>query len=70
VVLFPASIDVMWADAPKFQAGQEGVWLLRTERVPAAATELFPSVYTALDPKDFQPRDRVERVQRLLEETS
>jgi hypothetical protein len=69
VVLFPFSTDVMWVDAPKFHAGEEGVWMLRPERVPAAATEMFPSVYTALDPRDFQPAEQAERVARLVKET-
>jgi hypothetical protein len=69
VVVFPFSTDIMWVNAPKFQTGQEGVWLLHTEQVPPAVTEQFTSVYTALDPTDFQPGDRAERVQRLLEES-
>jgi hypothetical protein len=67
VVLFPFSQDIMWVDAPKFHAGQEGVWMLHTEGVPAAATEMFPSVYMAPKQIDFQSGDQAERVQRLLE---
>ena len=67
IVLFPSSIDVMWVNAPKFHAGQEGMWFLRSEQVPRAATEVFPSVYTVLDPTDFQPRENAERVRSLLE---
>jgi hypothetical protein len=64
VVLFPGSMDVMWHDAPKFHAGQEGVWLLHADQVPAAALAHFPQVYTALHPEDFV--ERADAVQRFL----
>jgi hypothetical protein len=66
IVLFAASIDVMWFDAPKFHAGQRGVWFLRKDEVPTAAVAQFPSVYTALTPTDFQPSERAERIHDLL----
>ncbi len=68
VVLFPGSTDVMWHDAPKFRPGQEGVWFLHGERVPAAAAQLFPQVYTVLDKADFQHNDRLDEVRRLVGE--
>lgn len=66
VVLFPASLDVYWHDAPKFHAGQEGVWLLHSQDVPQGAAEQFPLVFTALDPMDIQPKDALEQVRSLL----
>src|SRR4051794_34294347 len=36
-VLFPGSSDIAWYDAPKFRPGQEGVFFLHGEQVPAAA---------------------------------
>jgi hypothetical protein len=57
-VLFPASLDVAWATAPKFQIGQEGIWILRRE--PA------PNGYTALDAQDFRPASESSRIRRLL----
>ena len=58
VVLFPASRDIAWVNAPRFRAGQEGVWILKRD----------PDVkgYTALDPLDFQASSEVPRVRRLL----
>lgn len=70
VVMFPASIDVMWVNAPKFHAGQEATLMLHTDQVPAvqvpatvAAT--FPSVYTALEPGDVLPKEQSERLRSL-----
>jgi hypothetical protein len=67
VVLFPASIDVMWVMAPKFHAGQEGIWLLHAEFVPQAAARVYPSVYAALDPDDFQPWEQGDRIRGMVE---
>jgi hypothetical protein len=71
VVMFPASIDVMWVNAPKFHAGQEATLILHTDQVPApqvpatvAAT--FPSVYTALEPGDVLPKEQSERLRSLI----
>jgi hypothetical protein len=68
VLLFPASIDVMWVKAPKFHAGQEGIWLLHTEHVPQAAARTLPSVYTALTPDDFQPWEQDEPIRGMIAE--
>jgi hypothetical protein len=59
---FPASDDVQWYWRPKPQPRQEGVWILHKEQVPGVP----PGAYTALDPRDFQPRDQLERVRRLV----
>jgi hypothetical protein len=67
LVLFPASIDVMWVKAPKFHAGQEGIWMLHSEHVPRAATRVYPSVYTALDADDFQPGEQGDRIRGMVE---
>jgi hypothetical protein len=66
VVLFPASIDVAWYAAPKYHAGQTGVWLLHDEGVPAAAAAEYSSVYTSLDAVDFQPAEEQARVRSLI----
>jgi hypothetical protein len=68
VLMFPASIDVMWVNAPKFHAGQEATLLLRTEAVPEAAAAAAPPVYTALDPGDVLPKDQTERVRGMVED--
>jgi hypothetical protein len=68
VLMFPASIDVMWVNAPKFHAGQEATWLLHTDQVPEAARAAFPSVYTALDPGDVLPKEQTERLRGLIQD--
>ena len=57
-VLYPNSYDVHWANVPKPQAGQEGMWVLHAtppERVSLAA-------FSLLDRDDFQPADHVDRL--------
>lgn len=60
-VRFPASTDVRWYDAPKFEPGQEGVFLLHAGRGGKR-----PGVYTAPHPADFQPSNRENEVQSLV----
>jgi hypothetical protein len=67
VVVFSASIDVMWVNAPKFHAGQEATWLLRATQPPGAAAAAFPAVYTALEPGDVLPKEQAERVRGLVD---
>jgi hypothetical protein len=67
VVRFPSSTDVRWYKAPKFHAGQEGVFLLHKEQLaggPAAlaAASIGPGEYTALDPADVQPLEELPRI--------
>jgi hypothetical protein len=71
VVMFPASIDVMWVNAPKFHAGQEATLMLHTDqvpatRVPATVAATFPSVFTALEPGDVLPKEQSERLRSLI----
>src|SRR5262252_6138102 len=69
VVRFPSSTDVRWYQAPKFQAGQEGVFLLHKQQISpttaraAALTTLKAPEYTALHPGDFQPLERLPQIQ-------
>jgi hypothetical protein len=65
-ILFPASADELWAEAPKFKVGQEGVFILQKDQ-----TEIRPPGprrlgYTALNPLDFQPNGRIDQVRRLV----
>jgi hypothetical protein len=67
VVRFPSSTDVRWYQAPKFQAGQEGVFLLHKQQVGGArakamAAPLRAEEYTALHPGDFQPLDQLPQI--------
>jgi hypothetical protein len=63
VVPFPTSGDIMWEDVPKFQQGQEGVFVLHTDQpVPGLAAD----EPIALHPIDFQPMDQLARVRSLI----
>lgn len=62
VVLFPGSTDIAWRAAPKFAAGQAGIWLLRRQSI----REVDQEAYTALDPQDYQSLDQLARLQALL----
>lgn len=69
VLLFPASEDIAWARAPKFEPGQEGVFVLhRGEDVPGlrAVTALAAPAYIALEPLDVHPPEAAERVAELV----
>jgi len=62
-VLFASSTDTMWFRSPKLKEGEEGIWLLHKDAVR------WPGIkdrYLVVDPLDFQPRDQVDRVKRLL----
>jgi hypothetical protein len=61
-VLFPASRDVLWYHAPKFKAGQEGVWLLHSDQVK----QLPAKTFTAIKPLDFHPKGQLEHIRKML----
>jgi hypothetical protein len=80
-VLFPSSRDVRWFKAPKFEAGQQGTFMLHkgamkpSERVGARGRDMSRGapddeaevpVYTALHPMDYQPPQQHERVRSAL----
>lgn len=79
VIRFPSSNDVRWHKAPKFQPGQQGVWLLQKKdvapgRQPAVTAALRSAAgavkvpaYTALHPADFQPIDQAESIKTLIQ---
>ena len=66
-ILFPASIDVAWYQAPKYAAGQSGVFLLHSEHVPTAAPEITGPTFTTLHPQDFHPAQVEPQIRALLE---
>lgn len=82
VVRFPSSTDVQWHRAPKFRAGDRGVWLLHSSKETLAAgkpakqtgTSEFAmaapvpgaTVYTALSPMDFQPASKLHTVAPVI----
>jgi hypothetical protein len=83
VIRFPASMDVRWYKAPKFQTGQKGFFMLhdtlvttRARRAGRAARALTAGpleieatkrVYTALSPLDFQPYHEPGGIRTVLE---
>ncbi len=65
-IVYPNSKDELWIDAPKFKPDQEGVWILQRN-----TKEKMPPIYavrglTALDARDFQPRQAWDKVRRLV----
>jgi hypothetical protein len=83
VIRFPASTDVRWYQAPKFQPGHKGFFMLhdtqvttRARRVGRAARavaagppeiETTKHVYTALSPMDYQPYHEPGGIRTVLE---
>jgi hypothetical protein len=69
VLRFPQSRDVAWVSAPKFEPGQQGVFILQKEDVsgaPASSGAAKADVYTCLRPGDFVPMTEEARVHSLL----
>jgi len=62
VVLYPESQDIMWHEAPKLRAGQQGVFVLTSGRVEGVDREAL----TALDPLDVHPPEALDRVRALI----
>ncbi len=75
VVRFPSSRDVAWRRAPKFQAGQEGYFMLHKEKRSVARTATDKSerssssapAFTVRDPNDFQPYSEAGGMKSLIE---
>jgi hypothetical protein len=76
-VLFPASTDVRWYRAPKFQAGQKGFFVLHKTKLETAehpelrglAAKAGPSeveVYTAMDPNDVHPLNQQGVIKSMI----
>lgn len=65
-ILFPASDDEMWLDAPKFHKGQQGLWILQKDQKEKGPARMRLPGYTALNALDFQPPERIEHVRRLV----
>jgi hypothetical protein len=77
-VLFPASTDVLWYKAPKFQAGQKGTFILHKTKIETAdhhalrglaaavgaGTEV--EVYTALHPEDVRPLQQQASIKAMI----
>jgi hypothetical protein len=66
VIIFPNSTDEFWIDSPKFKTEQEGIWILQRDQRERGAPSLRIPGLTALNPLDFQNKDQLERIRRLL----
>lgn len=65
-ILFPSSTDEYWYDSPKFSSGDEGVFLLQQNQQERGPRQYRVRAYTALDPLDFQPKQRLDEIRSLL----
>jgi hypothetical protein len=75
VIRFPASKDVAWRRAPKFEAGQEGYFMLHesTEAAGGRATKKgseAPATFTVQDPHDYQPYTEAGGIKSIIESES
>lgn len=72
IIRFPSSRDIRWARSPKFEPGQEGIFLLHKEEPQArdarsaAKKRGAEQVYTALHAEDFQPLDRAAEIRSII----
>lgn len=77
LVIFPSTEDLMWANSPKFEQNQSGIWLLHSmtqlseEQAKILLTpEQFHGqpirAYTALQPEDFQPLKNERLIRQML----
>lgn len=71
VVRFPTSMDVQWFNAPRFTAGQEGVFICSTDQVSGVQSAMLAGnqvvAYTALAPEDVLAPDQAARVTALAQ---
>ena len=70
VVRFPLSRDVAWANSPKFQKQQQGIFFLTKDQVSGDPTASLGGyqvdAYTCLKPGDWLPMSDEARVRSLL----
>jgi hypothetical protein len=70
IVRFPQSRDVAWVNAPKFEKGQQGIFILKRDQVSGAPTASLGGytvdAYTCLKPGDWLPMTDEARVHSLL----
>jgi hypothetical protein len=73
VVRFPASSDVMWHGTQKFEAGQQGYFMLHKARAAGGridASGAGDADYQVLDSSDFQPFGEPGGINTFLESKS
>ena len=65
-VLFPASLDELWIDSPKFAPGQTGVLILQRNQDEKGWPVLRVPGLTALDPLDVQPVEMLATIRKII----
>ena len=68
VIRFPASTDVAWRRAPKFEAGQEGYFMLH-EASQARRKSSAATTYTVKDQHDYQPYSEPGGIKSIISES-
>jgi hypothetical protein len=69
VVRFPSSLDVIWRGYPKFQEGQEGLFLLKKSRAPAGGLQSLSDgtpLYAPPTNQDVLNKNEVQNVVKML----
>jgi hypothetical protein len=67
-VLFPNSTDIVWYKVPKLREGMTGIFLLQHLKAKEAPKEVARPIYQITDPLDFLPDERLQDVQRALDQ--
>jgi hypothetical protein len=62
-LLFAGSRDVQWYGSPKFEVGQEGVFVLHRQQIRELKTEHHVAIHSL----DFHPLERREHIRALLQ---
>ena len=63
---YPGSDDEAWLESPKPKLEEEGIWILQKDQQEKGGAKFRVPGYTALDALDFQPKDQLDRVKRLI----
>ncbi len=71
VVYFPTADWPPWTNAPRFEEGQRGIFILHAPRRDATLSEatLEAGSLVALDPADFQAESQLQDIKNLLART-
>jgi hypothetical protein len=72
IVRFPSSRDIAWANSPKFEPGQEGIFILHKDKdePPQRGAKATREVYTALHPEDFQPLHKAREIRTIIQQSA
>jgi hypothetical protein len=82
IVRFPSSRDIRWARSPKFEPGDEGIFILHKDEPAQRTTKSMQArpattkkkvetrAYTALHPEDFQPLHKAAEMRTIIQASS